>query len=685
MLNMRTPTTTFTISIRRILVVIFFVVFLKVDRSDGQCVGDIVLPDPKANLPIFVLQDFAGQATNVFNSNLNPISIPIIGGLLPPVYGFLPELNFVPAGQVNQYLRVLEPLLDSVAICDLEAMRKLKPTKADLDEFWQSTETKTRSDHLQKSFDTNNADANFGLNAQAAIPNKGGATIPTVIANYIKTQLDVATDLLFINQFREPVSMVWIDPEIQCMPKIGVPFLGCITIPVCLPAGASYNHVENVYNVHRPGHHALVPDVLVTPMMKLIMALERASDNWLPFVSVVMNKEDTHGYWGSRNPTNINNMANALFMTVQDPITRKALQQNILAQDMSGLLQPFSGDIFTVTGYPSVLSSGSIPGYGTLPIPPFMPPRKSSMLLGLLGRDFPFPLWPFVKTQYDEYKAGSIHSDDINPAKYFEYRSMVPSMLNEDRANYKEVLDNYYSLHSNLLNVAQSQELSKDSVWESSRLPLNTGGGLMQDEVAPNSQKNDSWLNPLSGNNCVSFRGRAAFPEATFANSTARAMCEIDQAIFAEQRECMAGLGRCAGPRTSYWPNKVSPSRWGCANEKYGIPDPNTDCRYDKFQIHNTHARGYYNGSELPENLYPPDENDVKETESVLASHLHRQRDCMDVRVGQLLIPPLCGWVRCPSPKTGDLTHFEPAPNCVATNRFDPKIRTPLEGCLVSN
>jgi hypothetical protein len=677
-----------TSTILKIFVFLVFVLFARVERSYGQCVGDIVLPDPKANLPVFALQDFAGQAMGVFNEGINPISIPVIGSLLPPIEsgiigGFIPEMNFVPGAQVNDFLGNLEQLLSSVSICDIVGMRALKPTDADMDEFWTSSEVKDRLDHLQTQYDTFSADPNFGLNAQALIPNKGGASVATVIANYVKTQLDVAWDLLLINQFRKPVSMVWVDPEIQCMPKIGIPFFGgCATIPVCLPAGSSYNHVENVYNVHRAGHHALVPDVLVTPMMNLIMALERATSNWLPFVAVVMNKEDIHGYWGSRNPQNVNTLANALFMTVQDPITQKALQQNIILQDRSGLLFPFAGDTFTTTTLPSVLSSGSIPGFGTLPIPPFIPPQKSSLLLGLLGLDSQFPVWPFVRTQYDEYKPGSIHSDDINPIKYFQLRSMGPSLLNTDGNRYKEVIDNFHWLHSNLLNVAQSQELGVDSIWEYSRLYKNAGGGLMKDAIAPNGSKQEAWLNPLSANNCVSFRGRAMFPEPTFANSTARLFCEIDQAIHAEQRECMLGRGHCPGPRTSYWPYKLSPEVWGCSSEYSDIPDPETECRYDEFQLHNTAARGYYNGSELPENYYPKDEDELQERDSGLASHLHRQRDCMDVNVGRLLIPQLCGWERCPSPRTGDLSHFEPPANCVATSRYDPSIRVPREGCL---
>lgn len=656
-------------TILRIVVVSFFTFGFGVRRSYGQCVGDFVLPDPKANLPVFALQDFAGQATNG-----------IIGG-------FIPELNFTPSGQINDYLSGLESLLSDVSICDIAAMQLEKPTEADMKEFWTSSPAQERIEHAQKAFDTNRADPNFGLNASRQIPNKGGASIPTVLANYVQTQLESAWDLLLINQFSEPVSLVWIDPEIQCKPKIQLPFpLGCATLPVCLPAGSSYNHVEKVYNVHRPGHHALVPDVLVTPMMKLIMALERGTSNWLPFVPVIMNKMDAHGFWGSRNPMNVNTMASSMFMIVQDVLTQKALQQNIVAQDKANLLMPFVGDGFAVTSMASVLASGTIPGFGTLPIPPFLPPHKSSALLGLIGLDVPFPLWPLVRTQYDEYHAYSFTSPDINPKEYLDARSMLPWQANLDSKKFP-VLKNLFGLHASILPTAQSEALSRiangNGKWAWSQLYENVGGGLMKDKNAPVEKKEKSWANPLSANGCVSFRGDGIFPETTFDNSTARFFCEIDQAINTESRECALGTGHCANARTSYWPNGKSPTEWGCSSEYSDIPDPETECRYDKFRLHTTHAAGLFNGSELPVNYYPKDENDLKEEQSPLASHWHRQRDCMDLNVARLFIPIICGWERCPSPKTGDLAHFEPAPNCVATSRYDTSITVPEEGCTV--
>lgn len=774
-----------------VFVVLFF--FTRIELSKGQCIGDFALPAPSGinlSIPTGMLTDFAGQVMNGFNSvTTNPISIPVIGGLLPPITGidilqdgaitvdipnipsipnipgisgnipgvsvpnipgisgnipgipggimsggipgaqtaaadlravnigisipgmpnlpggfaipsvlqavggFFPELNFTPPGNVASWIGALSSLFSGITICDLENMRKVKPTIPDMHEFWASDETTERTKHAEDKYKANVADPQFGLKAAKPIPNKGGAPIDVVIQNYIKTQLDAALTHLFPFQFFEPMGMVFVDAEIKCKPKIIIPF-ACITLPVCIPAGSSYNHVESVYNVHRPGHHALVPNVIVTPMMEAIKAIERATSNFLPFLVVAMNSMDEHGYWNSRNPAQLNNLASAMFMATQHSWTQKALEQYNLAQDKSGLLMPFSDDSFTVTSMPSVLSSGSPPGFGTLPIQffgNFFLKKRSFILSG-------FPLHPFVKTWKDEYHAGQIHSDDINPIQYFASRSAIPQLLNLDASKYREVILNDYILHGNMLGVSQSQEHKKDSKWRYNRLPENTGGALMQDETAPEQQKKKAWLNPLSGNGCVSFRGKAIFPESTFANSTARVMCEVNQAIFDEQRNCKMGVGRCPGPRDSYWPYKQSPTVHGCSSEYSDFPDPEGDraphlpvlgnlfnifgggeryCMYDRYQLHNTHAAGIYNGSVLPEEMYPPDENDMEEKESPLVSHYHRQRDCMDEEVAKTIFPLFCGWERC-----DEHGEFEPAPNCVATNRFRPDIKVPKEGCL---
>lgn len=679
--------------------------------SQTQCLGEIPLPMPSTGIalkldsagnivrdasgnpvripqglsvPLGTLTDLAGKATEVLdvlnNTGVPPINIPVIGSLLPPlpgssgIGGFIPELDFSPVNQITGWLQGLEgllgpsKLLGSLGICDIAGMNLTKPTIPDLKEYWGSSETIERQDHLQSAYDNNVSNSDFAKdNVGAAIPNKGGAPILDVIAAYTKTQLDSAFYHLIPMQFGEPVS--WrLDPDISCRPKIRIPFTRlCIPLPVCLPLGVSYNQVEGVYNVHRPGHHALVPNVLVTTMRDLIQTAERATSNWLPFITIVMNKEETHAYWGSRNPAMVNNMAAAMFMATQDEITQKALAQNILAQDKSGLLIPFAGDSFTVTSLPSILSTGSVPLFGTLPIP-----RMSSFILS------GFPLHPFIRTWKHTYKSGYIQSDDINPRKYFELRSMVPTVLNTDSNKFKRVIENMYVQRFG--PVVQSQELKKDSIWEYSRLPENTGGLLMQPELAPHDKMQKPSVNPLSPNNCFSFRGRTLYPETTFANSTARALCEVNQAIFAAQRNCKAGPGKCPGPRDSYVPyDKLPEKDFECSSEYGEAPDPGTECIYDKYQFHNTHAAGIYPGSVLPESQYPKDENDLKESESPLISHYHRQRDCMDEEVVRRLTGRLfCGWAeRC-----NDKGQFEPAPNCAATQRFRPDMKVPSNGCF---
>jgi len=633
------------------------------------------------SVPLGTLTDFAGQAMDVFNTNISPINIPVIGSLLPPlpipgIGGFVKELDFSPVNQVTSWLQGLQNLLGpasllaSLGICDMANMNLTKPTVPDMNEYWGSSETTNRSDHLQNAYDTNVADDTFGqTHATAPIPNKGGASIASVVASYTKTQLDAAWYHLFPIQFGEPVSMVFPDTDIQCRPNFRVLFF-CIPMPFCLPLGAAYNHVESVYNVHRPGHEALVPDILVTPMMEVIKTLERATSNWLPFIAIVMNKLETHSYWGSRNPEMVNTMASALFMATQDEATVKALEQNIKAQDMSGLLLPFVGDAMATTSMNSVLATGSLTGFGKLPIPGFL--RKRSFILSA------FPVHPFIRTWKDEYKAGFISDDTINPLKYFEVRSMVPTLLNTDSGSYSKVIANMYTM-GRFLRVGQSQELDKDSVWEDARLPRNTGGLLHQPELCPNNKCQKPSVNPLSPNNCFSFRGRTLFPETTFANSTARTMCEVNQASFAEQRSCKAGIGKCPGPRDSYVPYDKKPEDFGCSSEYGEAPDPGTECIYDKYQFHNTHAAGLYHGSVLPEKQYPADENDLDEKESPLVSHYHRQRDCMDEEVLKVFTGGVfCGWAeRC-----NDRGQFEPAPNCAATQRFMPGKKVPRTGCF---
>jgi hypothetical protein len=658
--------------------------------SQAQCLGSIPLPMPATGIdalgnaqslsvPLGTLDDIAGRATGILNGIGSPINIPIIGSLLPPlpissgIGGFIKEFDFSPVNQVTKWLQGLEGLLGpsnllgSLGICDIKDMNLTKPTIPDMNEYWGSPETNERQDHLESAYNTNVSNPNFAVdNVQSAIPNKGGASIGSVIATYTKTQIDAAWNHLLINQFNDPVNFVFPDSEVQCRPKIRL-FGFCFPLPGCLP-GVSYNHVESVYNVHRPGHHALVPDILVQPMMELIKTAERATSNWLPFITIVMNKEETHAYWGSRNPEMVNNMAAAMFMATQDEITQKVLEQNIKAQDMSGLLLPFVGDAFTVTALPSVLSTGSIPLFGTLPIPGLV--KKRSLALSA------FPVHPFIRTWKDTYKPGYIDSPDINPSKYFELRSMVPTLLNTDSKKYEKVIKNMYA--QRFAPVAQSQELDEDSIWEYSRLPKNTGGLLMQPEVAPYDKMQKPSVNPLSLNNCFSFRGRTLYPETTFANSTARVFGEVNQAIFAEQRSCKAGPGKCPGPRDSYVPYDKRPQDFRCSSEYGETPDPGTKCIYDEYQLHNTHAAGIYKGSVLPENQYPKDENDLKESESALISHYHRQRDCADEEFMKSVFPIFCGWAeRC-----NDKGQFEPAPNCAATQRFDPGMKVPRTGCF---
>jgi hypothetical protein len=662
---------------KKVFLIIFFLLTTAlVSKSHSQCVGDVVLPVPDVNIPIFDLIDFTPEALDVFNNNITPITIPVVGGLLAPIDGIIggfdPTGDFEPADQTLGYLAGLEELLQGVEICDLEALREIKPTREDLTEHRESSEVQDRIQHAQEWFEKNKEDPNFAENAiSAGIPNKGGAPVGSVIADYIKIQVDLALDLLFPKQLAEPVLLVFPDPDILCMPKFEIDG-ACIPSGVCLPIGVSYNHVESTYNVHRPGHQALIPDLLVTPMMEMIKDLERSTDLWLPFAAVIMDKMDVHGYWGSRNPkVEVNSMASSIFLATQDPHTKIALELAAQAQDISGLLIPFTHDNFSVSALPSVIRTGSLPGFGTLPVGGGAPVMGSLILTG-------FPIHPLVRTQYHEYIRGKVVSDDINLKKYLAVRSMVPTITSEDSKDYREVLENFYTLHGNFLNVAQAEQFKTDSIYEYHRLPQNYGGGIMKDEIAPNGEKKQSWTNPLGPNSCVTIRGRTQYPEPTFANSTARYMCEVNQQIRVEQRECPGGEAKCPDARDDYWPNKASPTDYGCSTEYSLFPDPGTKCIYDKYHLHNTHAKGYYNGSVLPENLYPLDENDLIEKESPYISHLHRQRDCIDQDVAKTIFGgTFCGWIRCP-----DLHRFEPASNCVATSRYRPDWEVPAEGCL---